>query len=352
MDSDKIKVMKNEERGFMKQIMGVYDADPFYADRFVEFANQKEQIPFTAVAFTGITKLQAYSQRQPLDLLLVGDDIDMAQLTEVKAEQIVRLSERREIISGEIPAVYKYQASDAVLREVMACYRVNPERVPLTALGIKSTVMGVYSPVNRCGKTGFCMTLGQILSRESRALFLNLEEHSGMSQLTNTEYVTSLSDLIYEYRQGGYTHMSIGTVLHNWGGLDYVPPAAYAEDLAELKGDELAELIARIAADGIYEVILIDIGNLGRGIEPLLELCNVIYTPIKEDCVSAAKLEAWQNYLEESGRNHLWEKVRLLRLPRPGAVWQTETYLEQLLWGEMGDFARNLLKGQRGGDKM
>ena len=122
--------------------------------------------------------------------------------------------------------------------------------------------------------------------------------------------------------------MSIGTVLHNWGGLDYVPPAAYAEDLAELKGDELAELIARIAADGIYEVILI------------------------EDCVSAAKLEAWQNYLEESGRNHLWEKVRLLRLPRPGAVWQTETYLEQLLWGEMGDFARNLLKGQRGGDKM
>ena len=55
MDSDKIKVMKNEERGFMKQIMGVYDADPFYADRFVEFANQKEQIPFTAVAFTGIT---------------------------------------------------------------------------------------------------------------------------------------------------------------------------------------------------------------------------------------------------------------------------------------------------------
>ena len=128
----------------------------------------------------------------------------MAQLAEVKAEQIVRLSERREIISGEIPAVYKYQASDAVLREVMACYRVNPERVPLTALGIKSTVMGVYSPVNRCGKTGFCMTLGQILSRESRALFLNLEEHSGMSRLTNTEYVTSLSDLIYEYRPYEY----------------------------------------------------------------------------------------------------------------------------------------------------
>ena len=336
----------------MKRIMGVYDVDPFYADRFAEFANQKEQIPFTAIAFTNISKLQSYSQKQPLELLLVGDDIDRTQFVEVKAEQIVQLSESREIIRGEIPAVYKYQASDAVLREVMACYRVNPEKVPLTTVGTKSTVIGVYSPINRCGKTGFCMTLGQILARESRVLFFNLEEYSGMLRLKNTEYTTSLSDLIYEYRQGGYTHMSIGTVLHNWGGLDYVPPVAYAEDLVELKGDELAELIARIAVDGIYEMVLIDIGNLGRGMEPLLELCNVIYTPIKEDCVSAAKLEAWQNYLDESGRNHLWEKVRLLKLPRLGAVWQTETYLEQLLWGDMGDFARNLLKGQKGGDKM
>ena len=160
----------------MKRIMGVYDVDPFYADRFAEFANQKEQIPFTAIAFTNISKLQSYSQKQPLELLLVGDDIDRTQLVEVKAEQIVQLSESREIIRGEIPAVYKYQASDAVLREVMACYRVNPEKVPLTTVGTKSTVIGVYSPINRCGKTGFCMTLGQILARESRVLFFNLEE--------------------------------------------------------------------------------------------------------------------------------------------------------------------------------
>ena len=48
--------------GFMKRIMGVYDVDPFYADRFAEFANQKERIPFTVVAFTGIAKLQAFTQ--------------------------------------------------------------------------------------------------------------------------------------------------------------------------------------------------------------------------------------------------------------------------------------------------
>ena len=83
--------------------------------------------------------------------------------------------------------------------------------------------------------------------------------------------------------------MRLGAVLYNWGGLDYIPPAAYAEDLAEVKGEQLAGLVARIAADGAYDTLLLDFGHLGRGMEPLLELCNIIYTPTKEDCVSAGK---------------------------------------------------------------
>lgn len=193
------------------------------------------------------------------------------------------------------------------------------------------------------------MTLGQILERDSHTLLISLEEHSGLSRLTGTAYASSLSDLVYFYRQDEYTRIRLGAVVHNWGGLDYVPPAAYAEDLAEMRGEELAELIARIAADGVYEVVVLDLGCLARGMEPLLEICDLIYSPIKEDCVSSAKLEAWQEYLEQSGRSHIWERVRLLKLPRPNAVWQTETYLEQLLWGDMGDFIRNLLKGQNGG---
>ena len=335
----------------MKRIMGVYDVDPFYADRFAESANQREQIPFTVVAFCSISRLEAFTREQPLELLLIGDEVDREQLCQVRANQIVRLSESRDMSGEDLPVVYKYQASDAVLREVMACYQVQTERIPLTAVGVKSAVMGVYSPVNRCGKTGFSLTLGQIMARDLRVLFLSLEEHSGLSKLMGVAFETSLSDLIYEYRQGEYTRMSLGTVVHSWGGLDYVPPAAYGEDLAEIQGSELAEIIRYIAADGTYEAIVVDIGHLGRGMEPLLEMCDVIYSPVKDDCVSSAKVEAWQDYLGKSGRASLWEKVRLLRLPRPGAVWQAETYLEQLLWGELGDYIRNLLKGQEGGGR-
>ncbi|NBH34691.1 ParA family protein [Clostridiaceae bacterium] len=330
----------------MKRILGVYDADPFYAERFAEFANQKERIPFTVVAFTSLSKVQAFSEKQPIEILLVGNQVDKEQLKEVKAGQILELSESREGMNLDNSTIYKYQSSDAVLREVMACYQIQPVQNALMAVGIKSMVIGVYSPINRCGKTSFSMIFGQVMAKECHVLLISLEEHSALSRLTGTMYMGSLSDLIYYYRQGEYSSMRLGSVIYNWGGMDYVPPAVYAEDLAEIQGEELAGLITKIALDGGYDRIIVDMGNLGRGMEPLLEMCQVIYTPIKEDCVSSAKMESWKDYLEKSKRSYLWEKVKLLKLPRLGAVCQTETYLEQLLWGEMGDFVRNLWKGQ------
>lgn len=334
----------------MKRIMAVCDVDPFYAERFAEFTNQREKVPFTAVAFSSVARLKAFAGEQPVELLLIGDEVDEEQLAGVKVGQIVRLSETGMADQKKSPVVYKYQSSEAVLREVMACYQVRPDQPPLTVVGVKCTVAGVYSPVSRCGKTGFCMTLGQVLARDSRVLCINLEEHSGLAKLTGSVYGGTLSDLIYYYRQGEYSRMRLGSVTYNWGGLDYVPPAAYAEDLAEIRGEELAGLIMQIAADGAYETILLDMGHLGRGMDPVLELCDVIYTPVKEDCVSAAKLEEWREYLEISGRPYVWEKVQLMKLPGMGTVPQPETYFEQLLWGEMGDLVRGMVKGTRGGD--
>lgn len=338
----------------MKRIMAVCDVDPFYADRFAEFANEKGKTPFTAVAFGSMAKLHAFAKQHPVEILLAGDGVTEADLEDLKVGQVVRLSEtglkeKYKKEEGEIPVVYKYQSSEAVLREVMACYQVKPDQAPMMAVGLKSEVIGVCSPVNRCGKSGFCITLGQVMARDRKVLYLNLEEYSGLSRLTGIQYDSTLSDLIYDYRRGEYSRMRLSTVLYNWGELDYVPPAAYAEDLAELKGEELAALVAQIAEEGMYHVILLDLGQLCRGTEALLELCSIIYTPTKEDCVSAAKMEEWKQFLIRSGRGSVWERVHLLKLPMPGSVRQPGVYLEQLLWGEVGDYVRTLLKGGMGG---
>ncbi len=334
----------------MKRIMAVYDVDPFYADRFAEFANQKETIPFTAVAFTSIGRLKVFAAKQPVEILLVGDDVEDKELEGIEVGQVIRLSETGAAKDGS-PAIYKYQASDNVLREVMACYQVQDRPVLLTATGRKSQVIGVYSPISRCGKTGFAITLGQVMAREKKVLMLSLEEFSGLGALTGTVYSGGLSDLIYYYRQGTYSSLRLGSVVYNWGGLDYVPPVTYAEDLADVKGQDLEELFARIAWESAYDVILLDMGHFDRDVERLLALCDLIYVPVKEDTVSLAKLEEWKAYISASGRDSLWERIRLLRLPRQRAVGMRDAYLEQLLWGDLGDFVRELVGGSgKGGN--
>ncbi len=330
----------------MKRIMAVYDVDPFYADKFAEFANQKEKTPFTAVAFSSIGRLKAYTEQQPVELLLVGDDVEKSELDQLSVGQVIRLSETGIALDDGMPTVYKYQPSDDVLREVMACYQVHPEPVSMTVVGTKSTVVGIYSPVSRCGKTGFALTMGQVLARESKTLYISLEENSGLSRLTGTEYQGSLSDLLYYFRQGQYSGMRLSAVTYSLGSLDYVPPVTYAEDLADVRAEELELLVARIAADRKYEVILLDLGQFGRGVEKLLELCDMVYVPVKEDCVSTARLEEWKQYLDASGRGRLWERMKMVKLPVPGARTPAEAWLEHLLWGEVGDFVRCMLKGQ------
>ena len=86
-------------------------------------------------------------------------------------------------------------------------------------------------------------------------------------------------------------------------------------------------------------------GGFCGGSEELLGICDVVYVPVKDDVVSTAKLEEWKTYLNRSGRSAVWEKLRFLKLPEPGPLPARESYLEQLLWGQLGDYVRQLLKG-------
>ena len=187
--------------------------------------------------------------------------------------------------------MYKYQASDSLLREVMSWYQ--PQEIPtlMTVTGRRSRMIGVYSPIGRCGKSSFAFTLGQVLAREEKVLYITLEEFSGLSALTGTVYTGGLSDLLYYYIQREYSPVRLGSVTYNWGGLDYIPPVTYAEDKTGIHQEVFAGLIQKIASDGAYEELILDVGMFCGGTEELLGICDVVYVPVKDDAVSTAKLE-------------------------------------------------------------
>jgi hypothetical protein len=134
----------------MEKIMAVYDVDPVYAKRFADVANQKERAPFTVIPFTTLETLREYAGKHPVEILLISVTVPKEQMEGIAAKTVVTLAEGEVVeASDSYPSVYKYQAADSVIREVMACYCEQPVENAFVMRGKRARVLGIYSPVGR-----------------------------------------------------------------------------------------------------------------------------------------------------------------------------------------------------------
>ena len=79
-----------------------------------------------------------------------------------------------------------------------------------------------------------------------------------------------------------------------------------------------------------------------------VEICQAVYMPIREDAVSRAKLQEFEQYVEKSGKKTVAGKFHKIHVPMVTGMKRMEHFPQELLWGDLGDFVRGMLKGQRG----
>ena len=178
-----------------KQIFAVCDLEAEYACNFMDYLNQKKNIPFEIQAFTSVESLVAYVKKNPVELLLISSEAMCREVGELDIGKIVILTEGSKPKELEkYTGVYKYQASSDIVREVMACYGAEKAILPAQLPVLKKTteILGVYSPLGGCLQTCFALTLAQILGREKSVLYLNLEEYAGFEELMQKKFLHTL----------------------------------------------------------------------------------------------------------------------------------------------------------------
>ena len=77
-------------------------------------------------------------------------------------------------------------------------------------------------------------------------------------------FVRDFSDVLYYYSQGGCSWARLKSLVYHWDELDYILPARYPEDLCSISAEQMADLLTRIAREGIYEIIIVDLGQFGK----------------------------------------------------------------------------------------
>ncbi len=123
-----------------KQIFAVCDLEAEYARNFMDYLNQKKNIPFEIQAFTNVSSFVAYAKENPVELLLISAEAMCREVGELDIGKIVILTEGSKPEELDKYAdVYKYQASSDIVREVIACYGAEKAVLPAQMPALKKT---------------------------------------------------------------------------------------------------------------------------------------------------------------------------------------------------------------------
>lgn len=331
-----------------RSVFAVCDLEVEYALNFMDFLNRKKNIPFEIQAFTAVENLIDYGKHTHIELLLISGRAMCREVRELDIGKIIILSEGVHPPDlDQYPSVYKYQSSSDVLREVMKYYGTEKKTASDTFPVLKKNteILGVYSPLGRCLKTSFALTLGQILAKNKAVLYLNLEEFSGFEELLGKGFAHTLSDLLYYVRQDNQNLLhKMNSMVQTINNLDYIPPVQMPADIRGITWQDWERLWQMIMHDSSYEVVVLDIGcGIDENFQ-LLDLCKRIYMPVLADTVSQCKIAQFENLVRIWDFPQILEKTVKISPPFHMISAPSASCIEQMVWSELGDYVRELLR--------
>lgn len=279
----------------------ICDSEFCYANSLSENVLKRKELNVKVYTFTSLEKVISFLQEKKIHILIVDDSYTYEERSRIGAEQIFVLMQGGVLDLGENEqAVYKYQCADQIIHQVFEAYvEKTNEDVLRHVRKTRTRLEAIYSPIHGIGKTSFAIALGKEWAKKERILYLNLEEYAGFEEEISDENMLNLGDLLYYIRQSeGNLGIRLQSAMQNIGELHYVPPIFLSVDLKEVPFEDWKTLLEQLVNLSLYDVILLDLGESVNGLFQILEMCDRIYMPIKEDEVSGQKLLRYEKCLK------------------------------------------------------
>lgn len=322
----------------------ICDTDAGYMKQLSLLLAKHKDIRANISVFSDFQEAKIYADKMNVDILLRNEQCNQV----ISAGKIFILTERKEQEEASGDYIYKFQSVDKIIARILGTTngkeggtgtkgkkvdrgkskkkgkvrKVNREIPGLERMKL----IGVYSPVHRCGKTTYALSLGRELAKKYQVLYINLEGYAGIGEVFETGG-DNLADLIYYTKQEqGNIGMRIGMMAKKHGLLDYIAPMPIAEELKTISKEEWIGLLSEIGEKSVYEVIVIDLGEVIQGGLELLELCDTIHMPILADKSSRDKLMQYEANLKLLHKERVLDKSQQIFLPE----WVEDKWQEMM----------------------
>lgn len=341
----------------MKQkIFAVCDLEENYAFRMAEYIADKVSLPYTLHIFTKTDELQPFINRKEISVLLIGEGAvrelkvkpDIPDIFVLKESDGVYkkadgpIEENKE--ETNFKYINKYQNPERIIGEMLEQI-TEPEgwHRSREAKGLKMKIVGVYSPVRRCLQTTFALTMGQLLAKEHKVLYMNFECFSGFGRLLQREFPADLMDMVYYFncaREKLSTRLP--SIVQNINGLDFIPPGESNLDMQGITGEKWLELLEVLENISDYEYLILDLTDGMNGLFELLSSCYRIYTITKDDRFAMAKMNQYEKILQLNELDDIAQKTVKCRFPH---FEKLPDDLNLVTHGELAGYVKAIISG-------
>lgn len=323
-----------------KRILAIFDSEEGYAYRLMDYISGKDNIPFEIHVFTKKDRFFPYAEKEEIECLLISESAYQQKVEQLKIPHIIILSENGSNLNRALCHINKYQSCENVLREVMEYYTemVQDTKTVLRSGNERMHIIGIYTPVGRCLQTTFSLTLGQMLARRYKTLYLNFEAYSGLGRMLNREFKSDISDLAYYFncaREKLFYRLE--SMKESINGMDFIPPAEIYQSLAGIRGTQWIDLFREIEKVSEYEFLILDLSDSLMDLWEVLQSCDDIYTIVREDALALAKVEQYEKALEEMKYGDITTKTKKWNLP---VFKRLPLHFGELTYGELAGYIK------------
>lgn len=326
-----------------QKILAVCDKEEKYLYRLVECLENRELLPFSICAFTNERALRKFSSKTEIELLLIAEGSYVEEIKQLPITHILILNESGNEAGEGIKNINKYQSAEGIFREIMENYMGNAQEAPRRLQsGSQMKIIGNYTPVRRCLQTTFALTMGQILAKEHKVLYMNFESYSGLSYLLNREFSLDITDVLYYFNcEREKLAYRLAGMVQSINGMDFIPPAVSYQDLCGVTGEQWLHLFREVEASTSYEYLILDLSEQMNGLFNILRQCFKVYTITREDGFAAAKIKQYEAMLCMSDYEDVTAKTKKWSLP---VFHRLPNGLDQLTHGELASYVKKIVE--------
>ena len=300
-----------------EQVIAVCDGDENYAMSLGGTLETALFGHYHISVFTGSASLGDYLADHRVDAAIISESAYDRKLIRVQGMELIILAETPDFVEENATIINRFQTREDLVKSVIESLPGFVEGVPAGRDGSRSwKVIGVYSPIRRCLQTSFAITLGQMLGVSHKTLYMNFENFSGFSGWFNMEFAGNMIDLLYYYEcERDRLSLRIPLLVHHFCGLDILPPAEAGPDSYDRNGNRWTDVFDAVSQATDYEYLILDLSDSMSGLTDVLGYCDRIFTMVKNDTISQAKLAQYERWMTGHDMADVMGKTVKLKFP-------------------------------------